>query len=222
MYGLSEVQTGEQARHPGRAREPGADAAGDDAVVEEPRSDEREQGRLRPQHAHLVGRGGPRPGARAARRGPRGRATRARSSPRRSRSTAPPTRTASSPSARTSARSCSSRTGRARVGAAMPRDRRQLGSALRAGDRRHRPAAGVPVLRRLPGHLRLHPHQHPHDPRPGRAGGRATSRSAGPTSTTWSGGSCAMMIFGYVGVVDRSPTRPWHEIVAVLFGSGRG
>ena len=38
MYGLSEVQTGERkARHPSRAAEPGADAAGDDAVVEEPR-----------------------------------------------------------------------------------------------------------------------------------------------------------------------------------------
>ena len=55
MYGLSEVQTGRQAQHPGGAAEPGADAAGDDAVVEEPRRDEREQGRLRPQHAQLVG-----------------------------------------------------------------------------------------------------------------------------------------------------------------------
>ena len=50
MYGLAEVQTGEKARHPGPC-EPGADAAGDDAVVEEPGGDEREQGGLRPQHA---------------------------------------------------------------------------------------------------------------------------------------------------------------------------
>ena len=44
-----------QARHPGRPAEPRPDAAGDDAVVEEPRGDEREQGRLRPQHARTGG-----------------------------------------------------------------------------------------------------------------------------------------------------------------------
>ena len=68
MYGLSEVQSGTGKRDiPAAAAEPGADAAGDDALVEEPRGDEREQGRLRPQHAPLVGRRGrPRPGPRAA------------------------------------------------------------------------------------------------------------------------------------------------------------
>ena len=40
---------------------PRADAAGDDAVVEEPADDEREQGRLRAQHAQVVGRRGARP-----------------------------------------------------------------------------------------------------------------------------------------------------------------
>ena len=56
-----------QARHPGHPAEPRPDAAGDHAVVEEPRGDEREQGSLRPQHARLVGSGGRlRPGARAA------------------------------------------------------------------------------------------------------------------------------------------------------------
>ena len=49
---------GRAARHPGGAEGPGADAPGDDAVVEEPVDDEREQGRLRPQHALLVGPGG--------------------------------------------------------------------------------------------------------------------------------------------------------------------
>ena len=40
---------------PATAEEPGEDAAGDDALVEEPVGDEREQRRLRPQHAALVG-----------------------------------------------------------------------------------------------------------------------------------------------------------------------
>ena len=44
--------------------------ARDDALVEEPRRHEREQGRLRPQHALLVGpRGQPRPRDRAAHAG---------------------------------------------------------------------------------------------------------------------------------------------------------
>ena len=52
MYGASEVQSGTGKRDiPSRPAEPGPDAAGDDAVVEEPRRHEREQGRLRPQHA---------------------------------------------------------------------------------------------------------------------------------------------------------------------------
>ena len=62
MYGLSEATERGRPRHPGDAEEPRHDAAGDDALVEEPDDDEREQGRLRPQHAQLVGpRGQPRP-----------------------------------------------------------------------------------------------------------------------------------------------------------------
>ena len=56
MYGLSEDSNGRQAQHPGDAEEPRRDAAGDDALVEEPADDEREQRRLRPQHAQVVGR----------------------------------------------------------------------------------------------------------------------------------------------------------------------
>ena len=54
MYGLAEVQTGEKRDLPAllRAR---PDAAGDVAVVEESADDEREQGRLRPQPAQVVG-----------------------------------------------------------------------------------------------------------------------------------------------------------------------
>ena len=44
-----------QARHPGHPAQPRPDAAGHDALVEEPRDDEREQGGLRPEHAPLVG-----------------------------------------------------------------------------------------------------------------------------------------------------------------------
>ena len=51
------------AEHPEAARQPDPHAAGDDALVEEPRDDEREQGRLRAQHARLVGPGGTRPRA---------------------------------------------------------------------------------------------------------------------------------------------------------------
>ena len=57
MYGGSEVQTGSGKRDTAAAlKEPGSDAAGDHAMVEEPRGHEREQRRLRPQHAPLVGR----------------------------------------------------------------------------------------------------------------------------------------------------------------------
>ena len=45
MFGLAEVQTGEGRDIPAVLQGPRADAAGDDAVVEEPRDDEREQGR---------------------------------------------------------------------------------------------------------------------------------------------------------------------------------
>ena len=56
MYGASEVQTGSGKRDiPARGPQLAQDAAGDDAVVEERRDHEREQGRLRPQHAPLVG-----------------------------------------------------------------------------------------------------------------------------------------------------------------------
>ena len=55
MYGLSESSKRRRPRHPGDAEEPGEDAAGDDALVEEPRGDEREQRRLRPQHAEAGG-----------------------------------------------------------------------------------------------------------------------------------------------------------------------
>ena len=51
MYGLSENSNERRAQHPGDAEEPGEDAAGDDALVEEPADDEREQRGLRPQHA---------------------------------------------------------------------------------------------------------------------------------------------------------------------------
>ena len=109
MYGLSEASTGEGRSIPQAARQPRPDAVRDDAVVEEPAGDEREQGRLRPQHARLVGPGGRhRPRRRAA--GRRARAGRARAGRRRGVPVrdAPARRTASSPSARTSARSCSS------------------------------------------------------------------------------------------------------------------
>ena len=109
MYGLSENSDEGVPQHPGDAQEPAEDAAGDDALVEEPDGDEREQRRLRPQHAELVGpRGQPRPRHRAADGRPRGRAAWSRWSPRRSRSSAPARRTSSSPSAATSARSCCS------------------------------------------------------------------------------------------------------------------
>ena len=118
MYGLSEV-TKEGGRDiPADAEEPRQDAAGDDPLVEEPRDDEREQGRLRAQHAQVVGtRGQPRPGHRAADGGPRGGSPASRSSPRRSRSSEPATRTNSSPSAATSARSCCSQVRRPRSAA---------------------------------------------------------------------------------------------------------
>ena len=62
MYGLSEATKEGKRNLPADAEEPGEDADGDDALVEEPDDDEREQGRLRPQHAQVVGpRGQPRP-----------------------------------------------------------------------------------------------------------------------------------------------------------------
>ena len=109
MYGLSEV-TKEGGRDlPATLQEPGEDAAGDDALVEEPGDDEREQGGLRPQHAQVVGpRGQPRPGDRAADGRTSRRGAWSRSSPRPSPSSGPATRTDSSPSAATSARLCCS------------------------------------------------------------------------------------------------------------------
>ena len=58
MYGLAEASTEDGPQHPEADRQPRPDADGDDAVVEEPPGDEREQGRLRAQHARLVGHGG--------------------------------------------------------------------------------------------------------------------------------------------------------------------
>ena len=55
MYGLSETSNERRPQHPGDPEEPGEDAAGDDAVVEEPDADEREQRCLRPQHARAGG-----------------------------------------------------------------------------------------------------------------------------------------------------------------------
>ena len=73
MYGLSESADERRAQSGRDDQEPGEDAAGDDALVEEPDDDQREQGRLRPQPARLVGpRGKPRPTHRAADRRPRG------------------------------------------------------------------------------------------------------------------------------------------------------
>ena len=81
MYGLSEATERRRPRPPRGAQEPGEDAVGDDALVEEPAGDEREQGRLRAQHAasggtaraastaHRAADGGPRGGPpRAGRR----------------------------------------------------------------------------------------------------------------------------------------------------------
>ena len=78
-FGLSEVQTGEKRNVPKAIRRPRSDDHRDDAVVEEHGDDEREQGRLRAQHAQLVeDRGRPSPGDRAARRRPRRRLAGAR------------------------------------------------------------------------------------------------------------------------------------------------
>ena len=93
-------------RRPAQHRQ-GDQGGRDDAALQRAQADEREQGRDRLQPAALVGR------ARLARGGHRARCVelleqgvdRARSSRRRSRSTAPPTPTASSRSGRTSARS---------------------------------------------------------------------------------------------------------------------
>ena len=76
------------------------DDDGDDAVVEEPRDHEREQGGLRAQHARLVGPGGePDPRDRAARSRTSPPGASSRWSPRPSPSIAPPTPTDSSTSA---------------------------------------------------------------------------------------------------------------------------
>ena len=73
MYGLSRAPRTGARDLPATLQEPAEDAAGDDALVEEPDDDEREQRRLRPQHAQLVGpRGQPRPRHRAAAGRPRG------------------------------------------------------------------------------------------------------------------------------------------------------
>jgi NADPH:quinone reductase-like Zn-dependent oxidoreductase len=56
MYGASEVQTGGKAQRTGRAQDPCQEPVLFDALVEGAGGDEREQGRLRPQHALLVGR----------------------------------------------------------------------------------------------------------------------------------------------------------------------
>ena len=158
MYGASELATGETRDLRAVAQGPGADARRDDAVVEEHGDHEREQGRLRAQHAQVVGHARRASTARSSRCG-RG-STRAGSSPssrRPSRSTAPPTRTASSPSGVTSARWCWCRDrhrGGPRVG--LPRRLRRDGQGGRALLPRH-----------LPADVRLHPPQHPHDPRPG-------------------------------------------------------
>ena len=97
---------GELARGPARHRRdaegPRGDADGDDALVEEPDDDEREQGRLRPQHAQVVGRRGRlRPPRRAADGRPGKRAACSPSSPRPFPSSGPATRTDSSPNAAT-------------------------------------------------------------------------------------------------------------------------
>ena len=67
MYGISENSKGGKRDIPSTLKALALDADGDDALVEEPAGDEREQGGLRPQHAQLVGhRGQPRPRCRAA------------------------------------------------------------------------------------------------------------------------------------------------------------
>ena len=109
MYGLSEGSKDGRRDIPATLKSLVVDADRDHALVEEPADHEREQRGLRPQHAQVVGRRGqPRSGGRAADGRPGSGSPRARSSPRRFPSSAPATRTNSSPSAATSARSCCS------------------------------------------------------------------------------------------------------------------
>ena len=205
---------GRQARHPGGAAQPGADAAGDDAVVEEPADHEREQGRLRAQHALVVGPRGPRPGARAARPRASRRATTSRSSPRRSRSTR----------AADAHRFIAERknVGKVVLTPEWTTSLASIGSEFQREIVDSRPARRVPLLRRAARHVRLHPHQHPHDPRPGElvAGQRRGRRHPRPPPGLGDHRDDDLRLHR-----DRpcSPDSPWREIVAVVLRrSARG
>ena len=185
MYGLAEASTGEGREHPEADREPRPDADGDDAhggracgMMNENKgvfglnmlawwdkegSIERITGPLIGQIEH----GGLEPIV-------------AEAFP----SIVPAMHIGSSPSGGTSARSCSSHSRRPRREIAW-RHEPAAGEhrrSLPGGDRRHRPRGPAPLLRRLPAHLRVHPHQHPHDPRPGElvAGERLGRRNPHP------------------------------------------